>query len=134
MRSDTQAIELPVPAARAFAFISDGANLPLWTLGFVRQARSLGGGRWAVETPRGDQIWQADADPGTGVIDFHTALPPADRRTSHSRVIDMGRHCLFMFTILQYPELSDEQFEGMRKSVMGELESLRSILGGPSVG
>src|SRR5262245_19023908 len=87
---DIRGIDLAVPPEKAFAFISNPAQLPKWTKAFA----SVSGGRAVMRTPDGevtvDLEVQASAEQRT--IDWLMTFPDRSEATAYSRIVPLGRN------------------------------------------
>lgn len=131
MRSfDLQGIDLAVPRNKAFAFISDPAQLPKWTNAFA----SVSAGRALMRTPSGeimiDLEVQASAEHGT--IDWRMKFPDQSRAAAFSRLVEIApNRCIFSF-VLTPPPVPLEQLEGaleaQARTLAEELQKLQRLL------
>ena len=126
-QSDTQTIRLETDATRAFAFLADPANLPVWAVGFCRRIRR-DGGQWVVETVSGECALDIDADPGRGTIDFHLRPAPGVTASAYSRLVPCTGGCEYVFTQFAPPGASDQAFRANVEALKEELVVLRSVL------
>ena len=111
MNTSTHSLTLSAPKQRTFDFLSRIDNLPKWATLFCRELKREPGGKHKVVTPQGEIFFRIVADPATGVIDMFGG--PSEAAMAHwpTRVIGLDdRSSLFLFTALQYPSVSDEDF------------------------
>jgi hypothetical protein len=127
MRSDTQAITIASSPEDVLGFVADPENLPRWAVGFAKAVRH-DGSNWIVETGQGPIPVRVDADPGTGVIDFHMRVQPDAEVTAFSRVTPNGPGTEYVFTQVQAPGMPDEVFEAQVRALGHELTALKAIL------
>lgn len=127
---DVQAIELAVPATRAFAYIADPATLPEWTRAFA----SVDGRRASMRAAEGgvtvDLDVRASAEQGT--IDWRMGFSDGSVATAFSRLVDTGTgRCVFTF-ILTPPPVPLEEIEGaldaQSRILAEELQTLKGVL------
>ena len=111
MKSQTHAIVFDAPRAKAFEVISNIENLPKWAVVFC-QGLERRGGRWWVKTRGGELMFRIDADAKTGVVDMSVGPSEDQMQLAPGRVVGLpdGRS-LFLFTLIQYPGLTDEAFK-----------------------
>lgn len=111
MKSQTHALVFDAPRAKAFEVISNVENLPKWAVAFCRGLERRGG-RWWVKTPEGELQFRIDADSKTGVVDMYVGPTEDQMQLAPARVVGLpdGRS-LFLFTLIQYPGMSDEAFK-----------------------
>ena len=110
MKNQTHALVMDAPRAKAFEVISNIENLPKWAVVFC-QGLERRGGRWWVKTPGGELLFKIDADSKTGVVDMSVGPSEDQLQLAPGRIVGLpdGRS-LFLFTLIQYPGLSDEAF------------------------
>ncbi len=117
-----------VAPATAYAFVADPRNLPRWAAGFVKSIERRGDA-WVAQTPLGEAIFRfAPANP-FGVLDHDVQLP-AGNFHNPMRVIPNGEGCEILFTVLQQPDMSDQQFQADLETIRADLGRLRSVLEG----
>jgi len=127
---DVQAIEIRVPPAAAFGFISEPSNLPRWAHAFQNA-----GGEWArLATEQGtiDIGLRTSADDNTGTVDWELRFPDGSSGIAHSRVTPTARDtCIYSF-VLHAPPVPLEELEGaldvQRLTLQRELAELKHIL------
>jgi hypothetical protein len=111
MNTSTHTLSLTASKERAFAFLSNIENLPKWATIFCKALKRDAQGRYKVVTPTGEIFFRIEADPGTGVVDMHGG--PTEQQMAYwpARVVERPGHgSLFIFTAMQYPGISDEEF------------------------
>lgn len=127
---DVQGIDLFVPREKAFSFIADPAQLPIWTSAFASVAK----GRAVMRTPSGEidiELGvQASAEHGT--VDWRMTFPDGSVATAFSRVVEIDReNCVYSF-VLTPPPVPLEQLEGaleaQSRTLAEELRTLKRIL------
>jgi len=108
------------------AYAADPANLPTWAPGFVKSIEKQGA-RWIAQTSLGEVAFRFAADNKLGILDHDVTLPTG---TIHNpmRVIPNGKGSEVMFTLLQLPGVSDEQFQQDMDTVRADLNKLRTVL------
>ena len=107
---DVQSIDLQVPRERAFAFIADPRQLPLWTSAFA----AVADGRAQMRTPRGEVEVGLDVRSSAehGTVDWRMTFPDGTLATAFSRVVEVDRErCIFSF-VLMPPPVPLEELEG----------------------
>ena len=125
MRADTQTISIDAPPDKTVRFLSNGANLPRWAVGFAKSV-SAADDWWRVTTGSGEVDLRIDSDERTGVVDF--VMARGVEIVAASRVIPRGRASEVVFTQFQGPGMSDAMFEKNIQAVGHELRVLKSIL------
>ncbi|HEX4644510.1 MAG TPA: hypothetical protein VH598_02770 [Verrucomicrobiae bacterium] len=129
MNTSTHTLPLSASKEKAFAFLSKIENLPKWATLFCKQLKLDGQGNYKVVTPDGEIFFQIEADARTGVIDMYGG--PALNQLAYwpARVVDRPGHgSLFIFTAMQYPGVSDEQFRGQCAGLEGEFTHIRACM------
>lgn len=111
----------------AWEFISDPANLHLWTVDFALSPPRRKGDAWTVETPRGELDLFVECDRRSGAIDFLFGRDGRFRR-SPSRLRRSGSGVVYAFTVLEPDHGESGQFERLVANVGAELERLRGLL------
>ena len=124
-RAHTVSVGIEVDAGTAYAYASDPANLPTWAPGFVRSMERKGD-HWVADTTLGEARFRFAPRNDLGVLDHDVELPAG---TFHNpmRVIPNGEGCEVMFTLLQLPEITDEQFKSDMDTVRADLNKLRTV-------
>jgi hypothetical protein len=116
------AMRVGVPAAAAFAFLSDGLRLGRWALGCFDTAAADGPGLFVgTSLFDGAAVWVGvEADPGRLVVDYLVGRPEALRRRISARVVpgdDLGLGagmCLVTLTAWRPAEMADDRWAQLR--------------------
>lgn len=131
-RFATLSISLSAPAERVFDFVSDPANLHLWTVDFATEPprrRAGGDDVFIVQTPRGPLDLFVRSDRATGVVDFFFGRD-GKYRSSPSRVVPIDEDgCVYLFTQVEPPDAPPGLFERLVENVQRELEILAERFG-----
>ncbi len=128
MNTNTVTAYFNAPRDRVFAYLSEVENLPRWATGFCQELKKVGGDHKIV-TPMGELFFRIDADPKTGVIDMASGpdketMPPWPVRVA--ALPDGGS--LLLFTALQMPGVSDENFAAQCRELKAEFENIRQAV------
>jgi hypothetical protein len=125
-RAHTVSVAVAVPPQVAYTYIADPSHLPMWAPGFVK---SIGqrGDEWIAETTLGQARFRFAPVNGLGVLDHDVELP-SGKFHNPMRVIPNGKGCEVLFTALQFPGISDAQFNGDLEIVRHDLGTLKGIL------
>ena len=127
MNTSTHSLTLSAPKQRTFDFLSRIDNLPKWATLFCRELRREPGGKHKVVTPQGEIFFRIVADPATGVIDMYGGPSGAAMAHWPTRVIGLdNRSSLFLFTALQYPGVSDEDFSAQCRGLEAEFPHIKA--------
>jgi hypothetical protein len=119
---------LSVSKENVFAYVSDIQNLTEWATGFARKHKIVDG-KHKLITPAGEIFFRIEADPKSGVVDMFGG-PSEDRMACYpARVVALpGEASAFLFTLFQWPGLSDGAFRSQCESLSCELENVRRRL------
>jgi hypothetical protein len=125
-RAHTVSVGIAVDPARVYAYTADPANLAVWAPGFVKSMENQNG-VWLAQTSLGEVRFRFAPPNDFGVVDHEVDLP---KGTTHNpmRVIPNGMGSEVLFTLIQLPEVSDEQFERDMDTVRADLNKLRTVL------
>jgi len=125
-RAHTVSVGIEVDPKTVYAYASDPANLPEWAPGFVKSIEKKSG-HWVAQTTLGDVRVRFAATNEMGVLDHQVELPSG---TVHNpvRVVPNGTGSEVLFTLIQLPGISDEQFDTDMDTVRADLNKLRTVL------
>ena len=127
MKTSTHTLTLKASKARTFDFLSRIENLPKWATLFCRKLEAVAGGRHKVVTPQGEIFFRIEGDARTGVIDMYGG--PSEAALAHwpARVIPLGEdESMFIFTALQYPGISDNDFAAQCRGLEHEFPHIKA--------
>ena len=103
MKSRTLTIAINAPADRAYAFVSDPANLPKWAAGLAKTVEAKNGA-WVVQTPLGPATVRfADKNP-FGVADHYVKLPSGPEVYVPMRVLPNAMDAKWCSRFSNFPE------------------------------
>ncbi len=131
MNTSTHTLALTASKDKAFAFLADIDNLPRWATMFCRELKRDGSGSHRVVTPNGEILFRIAADPATGVIDMYGG--PTEEQMAYwpARVVERpGAGSLFIFTAIQYPGMSDEEYAAQCEGIEYEFQNICRHLDG----
>ena len=131
MRAATRSVTILCPPAKVFAFVSEPANLPLWSKSFCLSIRSEQG-QWLAETPQGPIKIRIATHRQLGIADQFLSPAPGVEFMIPPRVVPNGDGSEFIFTLFQPEHLSDAEYAQEVALVEQELGLLKSILEGAS--
>jgi hypothetical protein len=129
---DVQSIKIQSSVTRAFIYIANPANLPLWTAAF-RQADD----QTALLVTPNEELeikLKTISNPESGTIDWEMTMPDGSQATAFSRVTpDPDGNTIYSFVLLAPPGLI-EKVEGTLlqqvELLKEELKKLKLILEG----
>jgi hypothetical protein len=125
-RAHTVSVGIPVDPTTVYAYVADPTNLPIWAPGFFNAVEKQGTG-WVAQTTLGQITLRFAPANDFGVLDHDVDLPGG---TFHNpmRVIPNGTGSEVLFTLIQLPGVSDEQFQQDMDTVRADLNKLRTVL------
>lgn len=125
-RAHTVSVAVAVDPGKAYAYASDPTNLPAWTPDFVKTIERRGE-LWIAQTVLGEARFRFCPTNTFGVLDHDVELRSG---TFHSpmRVIPNGLGCEILFTVLQLPGMTDEEFNADLETIRNDLKTLRTVL------
>jgi len=125
-RAHTVSVGIPLEPKAVYAYASDPANLPIWAPGFVKSIEKRGAS-WVAQTTLGQVTFRFAAANDFGVLDHDVELPSG---TVHNamRVVPNGAGSEVLFTLIQFPGISDAQFQQDMDTVRADLNKLRTLL------
>lgn len=129
MNSRTITCSINRPLALVYEFASNPENLPQWVRSFCLSVRKSGDA-WQMETPTGWVGIRFVPANEFGVLDHLVTLPDGQSILNPMRVVANGAGSEVMFTLLQLPGMSDEQFAKDAGMVEADLRSLKVVLEG----
>jgi hypothetical protein len=125
-RTHTVSVGIAVDPGVVYAWASDPANFPVWAPGFVNSMQKQGN-HWIAQTTLGEAKFRFAAHNDFGVLDHDVELPSGTFHNS-MRVIPNGKGSEVLFTLIQLPDISDEQFKIDMDTVRADLNKLRTVL------
>ena len=115
------------PAAEAYAFARDPANLSAWAAGLGGPAVQVDG-QWRVSSPAGEVALEFAPANDLGVLDHTVVLPDGTRVFNPMRVLPDGDDCEVVFTLRRQPEMTAEDFDRDAAAVAQDLLTLQQLL------
>jgi hypothetical protein len=125
-RAHTVSVGIQVPVGVAYAYAADPAHLPEWAPGFVHSIERAGD-VWVGQTTLGEVKLRFAPTNLHGVLD-HQIEMPSGAVNNAMRVIPNGQGCEVLFTAIQRPGISDDQFRVDLEIVRADLNKLRTLL------
>jgi len=128
MRSETRCIDIAASPAAVHAYVSDLARLPDWAIGFAHATRRDEDG-WIVTTASGEEVpIGVRADRELGVVDFVMRPQPGVEQVAPSRVLAHADRSVYVFTVLQAPDMPDDMLAAQAQALEHELQVLKARL------
>jgi hypothetical protein len=116
------------PFEEAYAFLAEPANFPKWASGLGHSFRHLGGMEWLAEAPMGRMTVRFTEQNRFGVLD-HSVIPDSGAAMhSPMRAIPNGEWTEVVFSLLQRPGMSDDDFARDAEWVARDLSALKRLL------
>lgn len=112
---------------RVFGYVRTPENQPEWAVNFVRSTRSVGGGRYEMETPAGTLTYRVEADERLGTVDFIFDSPQGESILP-ARVVRHGPGAIFTFTITRTPDMDDQAWDQGKRGMDEEVSHLKRLL------
>ncbi len=125
-RAHTVSTAVAIDPRSAYAYLAEPLNLPEWAPGFVKTIEKHGD-QWLAQTTLGQATFQFAPPNELGVVDHDVELP-SGRYHNSMRVIPNGSGSEILFTVLQLPGITDEQFSADLETVRNDLLKLRTVL------
>ena len=125
-RTHTVSVGIAIDPKRVYTYTADPANLPIWAPSFVKSIEKQGSS-WIADTSSGQARFRFAPANEFGILDHDVELPSG---TFHNpmRVIPNGTGCEVLFTLVQLPSVSDEQFQIDMDTVRADLNKLRTVV------
>lgn len=125
-RAHTVSVGIEVGPKTVYAYASDPLNLPEWAPGFVKSIEPQNG-YWLAQTTLGEVRLRFAPPNDLGVLDHDVELPSGSVHNP-VRVVPNGEGSEVLFTLVQLPGVSDEQFDTDLDTVRADLNKLRTVL------
>ncbi len=127
MNSRTITCSINRPPSEVYPFASKPANLPQWLRSFCLSVKQSGDA-WLMETAIGWMEIEFVPANEFRVLDHVVKLPDGQSIHNSMRVVANGTGSEIMFTLLQPPEMSDEQFAKDAAMVEADLQTLKAVM------
>ena len=114
--------------AEVYAFLAQPENFPKWASGLGHSFHHRAGFEWVAETPLGIMAIRFSERNEFGVLD-HWLLPESGAPMHNPmRAFPAGDGTEVVFSLVQRPELSDEEFARDAEWVAKDLAALKALL------
>lgn len=125
-RAHTVSVGIAAHPKAVYAYLADPANLPGWAPSFVKSIERQGDS-WLAQTSLGEARLRFAPSNEFGVVDHDVELPTGSFHNP-MRVIPNGKGSEVLFTLIQVPGITDQQFETDLDTVRADLNKLRTVL------
>lgn len=125
-RAHTVSVGIDAEPEAVYKFASDPANLPAWAPGMVKSIEKQGD-EWVAQTVLGPATFRFAPPNELGVLD-HDVEIAGGRFHNPMRVVPNGNGSEVLFTLIQLPGVSDQQFQLDMDTVLADLNKLRTVL------
>ena len=128
MKVHTTTEHFNMPTHDLYNFLSSIENLKKWATGHCLDVKKEGND-YKIITPKGEMYQVFEKDKNTGVIDMFSGPSKDMMWCWPTRVVDdnMGGS-IFIFTCIQMPEQSDEEFSMQCSGLDKEFGNIRNII------
>ena len=127
MNSRTITCSISRPPSEVYEFASNPKNLPQWVRSFCLSVKKSGDD-WLMETPTGFVGIRFLPANELGILDHVVTLSDGKSILNPMRVVANGEGSEVMFTLFQFPEISDEQFVIDGGMVEADLRTLKAVM------
>ena len=125
MNTNTVTAYFNAPRDYVFAYLANVENLPRWATGFCKELKKEGDDHKIV-TPQGELYFRIVSDPKTGVVDMASGPDKENMAIWPVRVAALpDGGSLLLFTAVQMPGRSDEDFAADCRGLKEEFENIR---------
>jgi hypothetical protein len=125
-RAHTVSVGISAAPDVVYSYAVDPSHLPHWAPGFVHSLQRAGD-HWVAQTTLGEVKLRFAPANGFGVLDHQIELPSGVVNNA-LRVIPNGAGSEVLFTAIQQPAISDEQFRIDLDTVRADLNKLRTVI------
>jgi len=122
----TVSISIQRAADAVYAYLSDPANMPRWSLFIKAMARD--GNAWVATTPEGTVRIRFAGPNQLGVVDHHVRVNPELEVYVPFRVVPNQEGSEVLFTVFRLAGMSDKQFADDVAMVTTDLRRLKDAL------
>ena len=130
MKTRTASIVVQAPKEQVFAYLSNVEHLPQWATDFCRELKVVDG-KHKVVSPMGELFFRIHADEGTGVIDMFAGPAEDQLAIFPTRVVTLpDGSSAFIMTMFQWPEMTDQEFQGQYEALEREFRNIEAIVTG----
>lgn len=129
LRSQTISIPINRPFREVYEFLAEPRNFPSWASNLGANFVHLGGPLWATDTRKGRMILRFAERNDYGILD-HAVYPEGTVAplTTPMRVIANGEGSEILFTLMQRPGMTEEEFASELEWTRSDFGALRSML------
>ena len=127
MPSRTLTVFIACHPKTVYEFVSNPANLPKWAPAFVRSI-TLVGGVWIADTPQGPTTFRIAPKNDHGILDHWVTPAGGAEIYVPMRVLPNAEGSQILFTLFQYPGMTEEAVAKDAALVEQDLNSLKRVL------
>jgi len=128
LKSQTISIPISRPYDEVYEFLAEPRNFPSWASNLGSSFEHLSGLEWVTQTRKGRVILRFAPRNEFGILDHAVYAEGTTPLTTPMRLIANEHGAEVLFTLLQRPGMSDEQFASELEWVRSDFEALRSLL------
>ncbi len=129
MNAHTHCLFVQAPHDKVFGYLSRVENLPHWAKEFCRKLEDVEGQHWVTDRDGNRIMFRIQANAATGVVDMFGGPSESQMAYWPARVVPLAeKQSLFLFTLVQYPGISDEVFGAQCAALNHELLHIRTAL------
>lgn len=132
MRAATRSITIQRSPDQVFAFVSNPANLPLWSKSFCLSVYQENG-QWMLETPEGPVKIRIAVHRQLRIADQFLSPAPGVEIMIPMRVVPNGNASELIMTLFQPEHLSEEDYANEVALIEQEMNLLKQLLESQSV-
>ncbi|NLS15761.1 SRPBCC family protein [Rhizobium sp. P40RR-XXII] len=110
-----------------YGYASRPENMPFWASGLA-SGLTQDGDEWIAEGPLGTARVRFSPRNDFGVIDHRVTLDSGLQVHNALRIVPNGDGCEVMFTLLQLPGMTEEQFAADAAHIMKDLKTLKELM------
>ncbi len=125
----TKTIQIRRSAGESFDFIADPQTMPQWAIHNVKAIRRLDGGRWQMDTPRGQAILVPRYERAGGILDHEFIDAGEGHWQVSARIVPAGpSESVYMITLPKPDPMPAEAFEAGMRLMDDELAALKRCI------
>lgn len=127
MKSKTLNVFIDCSPRKIYSFVRNLKNLSLWATMFCKSIRKTKG-RWIAKTPQGPAEFRMAPKNNFGILDHYVIPLPNFTVYVPMRVVSNGKGSEVIFTLFQYPGMTDKSFKKNQALVAEDLSTLKKVM------